>query len=67
MQLNSRAEVCKICCCDAEPWRAVRLCCGHGWYCACCMLRHAEARLDLGAASITCRKPSDLFHTTYVV
>lgn len=54
MQLNSQDDVCKICCCDTSPWRSVRLACGHGWYCASCMLRHAEARLEMGAASITC-------------
>lgn len=54
MRLNSAADMCKICCCDTQPWRSVQLSCGHGWYCASCMLRHAEARLDNGAASVTC-------------
>mmetsp|Transcript_104811 Transcript_104811/g.323264 ORF Transcript_104811/g.323264 Transcript_104811/m.323264 type:complete len:499 (+) Transcript_104811:73-1569(+) len=54
MRINSRAEACEICCNDAPPWRAVRLGCGHGWYCAQCILRHAEARLEVGAASVTC-------------
>eukprot|EP00930_Biecheleria_cincta_P071546 TRINITY_DN59035_c0_g1_i1.p1 TRINITY_DN59035_c0_g1~~TRINITY_DN59035_c0_g1_i1.p1 ORF type:complete len:573 (-),score=147.19 TRINITY_DN59035_c0_g1_i1:276-1994(-) len=54
MVLNSASDMCKICCCDTSPWRSVRLSCGHGWYCAQCMLRHAEARLANGATSITC-------------
>jgi len=54
MQLNSQAELCKICYCDTPPWRSVRLGCGHGYYCASCMLRHAEARLEVGATAITC-------------
>jgi len=54
MQLNNEADMCKICYCDTSPWRSVRLACGHGWYCAQCMLRHAEARLDVGASCITC-------------
>ncbi|CAE7376512.1 unnamed protein product [Symbiodinium sp. CCMP2456] len=60
MRLNSNADVCKICCCDTSPWRSVRLGCGHGWYCASCMLRHAEARLEMGAASITCPECSSV-------
>mmetsp|Transcript_17815 Transcript_17815/g.31551 ORF Transcript_17815/g.31551 Transcript_17815/m.31551 type:complete len:527 (+) Transcript_17815:107-1687(+) len=54
MQLNSQADCCTICCCDTQPWRSVRLGCGHGWYCASCMLRHSEARLEVGATSIAC-------------
>ncbi|CAK9043256.1 unnamed protein product, partial [Durusdinium trenchii] len=60
MQLNSQADVCKICCCDTSPWHSVRLACSHGWYCASCMLRHAEARLEMGAASITCPECSSI-------
>lgn len=54
MRLNNRMEMCEICCNDVPPWRAVRLGCSHGWYCAQCMLRHSEARLSTGAASISC-------------
>lgn len=54
MKLNGCADVCKICFCDTQAWRSVRLGCGHGWYCASCMLRHAEARLDMGATNICC-------------
>ncbi|CAJ1452202.1 unnamed protein product, partial [Effrenium voratum] len=60
MMLNCQADVCKICCCDTSAWRSVRLACGHGWYCASCMLRHAEARLEMGAASITCPECSSI-------
>mmetsp|Transcript_123262 Transcript_123262/g.354176 ORF Transcript_123262/g.354176 Transcript_123262/m.354176 type:complete len:495 (+) Transcript_123262:3-1487(+) len=54
LRLNSKEEVCGICCNDVPPCRAVRLACSHGWYCAQCILRHAEARLATGATSITC-------------
>jgi len=54
MRLNSKAETCQICCNDVPAWRAVRLKCSHGWYCAVCMLRHSEARLARGDASVTC-------------
>ena len=60
MQLNCHDEMCKICCCDTSPWHSVRLACGHGWYCASCMLRHAEARLEMGAAAITCPECSSI-------
>lgn len=54
MRLNSKEEVCSICCNDVPPCRAVRLGCTHGWYCASCVMRHAEARLATGASSINC-------------
>lgn len=54
MKLNSNADICKICFCDTPAWRSVCLGCGHGWYCASCMQRHAEARLDMGASNICC-------------
>eukprot|EP00928_Gymnodinium_smaydae_P064464 TRINITY_DN47790_c0_g1_i1.p1 TRINITY_DN47790_c0_g1~~TRINITY_DN47790_c0_g1_i1.p1 ORF type:complete len:456 (-),score=65.84 TRINITY_DN47790_c0_g1_i1:53-1267(-) len=54
IQLNRDAETCVICCCEAPPSRAVRLGCRHGWYCASCMQRHAEARLGNGAADVPC-------------
>lgn len=28
--------------------------CRHGWYCMECMLKHAEARLEVGAAHVAC-------------
>jgi len=54
MRLNCKAAMCEICCYDVPPWRAVRLKCSHGWYCAQCVLKHAEARLAMGAANVTC-------------
>jgi hypothetical protein len=54
MVLNSHSEVCEICCNDIPSFRAVRLGCRHGWYCAQCVLKHAEARLAVGATSIPC-------------
>eukprot|EP00933_Yihiella_yeosuensis_P029472 TRINITY_DN23116_c0_g4_i1.p1 TRINITY_DN23116_c0_g4~~TRINITY_DN23116_c0_g4_i1.p1 ORF type:complete len:544 (+),score=118.59 TRINITY_DN23116_c0_g4_i1:107-1738(+) len=54
MALNNTEVECRICCCDVSSWRAVELPCGHGWYCASCMLRHSEARLDNGATCIDC-------------
>eukprot|EP00443_Scrippsiella_acuminata_P043494 CAMPEP_0115258792 /NCGR_PEP_ID=MMETSP0270-20121206/47483_1 /TAXON_ID=71861 /ORGANISM="Scrippsiella trochoidea, Strain CCMP3099" /LENGTH=614 /DNA_ID=CAMNT_0002674565 /DNA_START=39 /DNA_END=1883 /DNA_ORIENTATION=+ len=54
MRLNNKEELCGICCNDVPACRAVRLGCSHGWYCAQCVLRHAEARLAAGATSITC-------------
>eukprot|EP00928_Gymnodinium_smaydae_P080404 TRINITY_DN64102_c0_g1_i1.p1 TRINITY_DN64102_c0_g1~~TRINITY_DN64102_c0_g1_i1.p1 ORF type:complete len:551 (-),score=110.28 TRINITY_DN64102_c0_g1_i1:227-1792(-) len=54
MRLNDNEELCAICCNDVPAGRAVRLNCGHGWYCAQCVLRHTEARLQMGAASVTC-------------
>lgn len=54
MRLNTQADMCTICFCDTPAWRSVRLGCGHGWYCASCMVRHAEARLEMGATNINC-------------
>jgi len=54
MRLNRTCETCVICYNDAPQLRAVRLSCGHGWYCAQCVLRHAEARLSIGAADVSC-------------
>jgi hypothetical protein len=53
---NEVDEVCMICCEDAPPGQAHRLSCRlqHGWYCSSCMLRHAEARLEMGAVEVTC-------------
>merc|ERR1711897_41588 len=47
-------EMCAICCNDALPQYASRLCCGHGWYCKQCMLRHTEVELGSGAVQIPC-------------
>lgn len=54
MRYNTVAEVCAICCDEFEKGRAVRLGCRHGWYCTDCMEKHAEARLEVGAAHIAC-------------
>lgn len=54
MRVNPQEEVCGICCNDVPGGRAVRLGCSHGWYCGQCVLRHTEARLATGAASVTC-------------
>eukprot|EP00928_Gymnodinium_smaydae_P028994 TRINITY_DN21965_c0_g1_i2.p1 TRINITY_DN21965_c0_g1~~TRINITY_DN21965_c0_g1_i2.p1 ORF type:complete len:616 (-),score=81.03 TRINITY_DN21965_c0_g1_i2:80-1927(-) len=54
LRLSDSEQTCAICCNDVPKSRAVRLNCGHGWYCASCVLRHAEARLQLGSASVTC-------------
>lgn len=54
LRMNKVEETCGICCHDVPPYRAVRLGCTHGWYCAQCVLRHAEARLENGAAVVTC-------------
>lgn len=51
---NTVEEMCTICCDDAPPQTAVTLRCKHGWYCKGCMLRHAEARLDVGAVEVPC-------------
>eukprot|EP00931_Biecheleriopsis_adriatica_P066110 TRINITY_DN40522_c0_g1_i1.p1 TRINITY_DN40522_c0_g1~~TRINITY_DN40522_c0_g1_i1.p1 ORF type:complete len:762 (-),score=194.28 TRINITY_DN40522_c0_g1_i1:74-2359(-) len=51
---NGRQECCSICCDDAPANEAVRLPCGHGWYCFSCLKRHAEARLDVGAVDVAC-------------
>jgi len=54
MRINKAEEVCGICCNDVPPYRAVRLGCSHGWYCGQCVHRHADARLQAGAAVVTC-------------
>lgn len=51
---NLSREMCEICCDDVAPMQAVRLGCRHGWYCSDCMLKHAEARLEVGAAHVAC-------------
>ncbi|CAJ1329663.1 unnamed protein product [Effrenium voratum] len=54
VQRSRRPESCSICCEDFEMGAAVRLSCGHGWYCAECLRRHAEARLEMGAVDVCC-------------
>merc|ERR1719171_666311 len=50
MRFSSKAESCVICCDDAPPETAVYLGCGHGWYCAMCIIRFVESRLEEGTA-----------------
>lgn len=45
---------CSICLDTQDAWCAFRLPCGCGWYCAACIGRHAEARLDVGKHDVTC-------------
>jgi len=54
MSLSRNIQECALCCNETAAWRSVKLGCKHGWYCAQCMLRHAEARLGLGDAKICC-------------
>lgn len=54
MKHNLTDDICAICCNDIAACQAVQLHCGHGWYCAECILRHTEARLAMGRASVTC-------------
>jgi len=54
LRINTQSEACSLCCHEVPAWRSVRLGCGHGWYCAHCVLRHTEARLAAGSASVTC-------------
>jgi len=54
MSSNPSTEMCEICCNDIAKGAAVRLGCRHGWYCQNCMVKHAEARLEVGAAHVAC-------------
>lgn len=54
MKLNRTMETCGICCSDVAPYHAVQLGCRHGWYCDCCMERHAQGRLEMGAVDVPC-------------
>eukprot|EP00747_Dinoflagellata_sp_TGD_P102759 gnl/TRDRNA2_/TRDRNA2_168762_c0_seq1.p1 gnl/TRDRNA2_/TRDRNA2_168762_c0~~gnl/TRDRNA2_/TRDRNA2_168762_c0_seq1.p1 ORF type:complete len:410 (+),score=58.90 gnl/TRDRNA2_/TRDRNA2_168762_c0_seq1:60-1232(+) len=54
LDCNDQAVTCEICTDDCDPFLAVRLPCAHGWYCATCVRRHAEARLATGATVISC-------------
>lgn len=52
---RSRAfESCSICCEETSAGSAVRLSCGHGWYCTSCLKSHAEARLEMGSVDVCC-------------
>eukprot|EP00928_Gymnodinium_smaydae_P100582 TRINITY_DN98_c2_g1_i1.p1 TRINITY_DN98_c2_g1~~TRINITY_DN98_c2_g1_i1.p1 ORF type:complete len:529 (-),score=91.31 TRINITY_DN98_c2_g1_i1:36-1622(-) len=51
---ESEATCCCICTEELAPWSSVRLPCGHGSYCATCIRRHVEARLDVGAHEVHC-------------
>jgi len=53
-RVNASPECCAICCEDIGPREAYKLSCKHGWYCKDCVLRHAEARLEIGAVQIPC-------------
>lgn len=54
VQVNDSPRVCELCCYTATASDAVRLECGHGWYCRSCVRRHAEAQLDVGAVTMSC-------------
>mmetsp|Transcript_41590 Transcript_41590/g.75392 ORF Transcript_41590/g.75392 Transcript_41590/m.75392 type:complete len:330 (-) Transcript_41590:111-1100(-) len=54
LRYNSSEEECAICCESIPPNAAVRLCCGHGWYCSHCMTRYVETNLESGAATAVC-------------
>lgn len=52
--LNKRDETCAICAEERGAFQAVRLPCGHGWYCAACIASFAEARLQQGLHDVPC-------------
>lgn len=54
LRRNILQKTCSICCEPCLRGTSVQLSCGHGWYCTTCMLRHVEARLDLGNVQISC-------------
>lgn len=43
-----------ICCEDVPAGGAVLLSCQHGWFCKQCMVRHTEARLEVGDVVVPC-------------
>jgi len=53
-KMNGAVEMCTICCDDVPAGGAVLLSCQHGWYCKECMVRHTEARLELGDVNVPC-------------
>eukprot|EP00928_Gymnodinium_smaydae_P020592 TRINITY_DN1795_c0_g1_i1.p1 TRINITY_DN1795_c0_g1~~TRINITY_DN1795_c0_g1_i1.p1 ORF type:complete len:1586 (-),score=330.44 TRINITY_DN1795_c0_g1_i1:114-4304(-) len=56
---NDAEEMCMLCCDDVPAGKAYRLSCQHGWYCGDCMIRHAQARLDVGAVQVSCPQCGD--------
>lgn len=54
LRISQKMETCAICFGDAQPTKAVRLACRHGWYCEHCMKMHAEARLSVGDVCVPC-------------
>eukprot|EP00434_Breviolum_minutum_P010746 symbB.v1.2.009477.t1/scaffold602.1/size182573/1 len=54
VQRSKASESCSICCEEIPGASAVRLSCGHGWYCFQCLKRHAEARLEMGSVDVCC-------------
>jgi len=54
LQRSEPVQVCAICCDEAPPQDAIRLGCGHGWYCSACLRKYAEARLESGAYGLQC-------------
>lgn len=57
LRFNRVPEACGICMEKSDPCRAVRLTCGHGWYCADCLTGFAEARLSDGLITMPCPEP----------
>lgn len=53
-QVNEEAVACSICTDDWAPGQALRLPCGHGWYCCGCLQRFAEVRLEEGRHEVPC-------------
>jgi len=54
LNVNQHVETCAICADEAQPCHAVRLLCGHGWYCLSCMQQFAEERLASGHHDVPC-------------
>jgi len=54
MCASTEPTTCAICCADMPAFRSVQLRCGHGWYCASCVLRYAESRLAVGKPDLPC-------------
>merc|ERR1719313_2469415 len=54
MMHNLTQVTCEICCNDTPKGAAVQFGCKHGWYCQNCMVRHAEARLEVGDPHVAC-------------
>lgn len=54
LRTSNIQRACGICAEEQGPWCTVSLPCGHGWYCADCVQRHAQARLDSGGYEVPC-------------